>query len=76
MYSLARHIAQSKDNLHKSWRIKNNITPSDTETMRDIPKMVKQIEPLIDDWQLFYVRDVMSFTSYKEKDAKNYDRNR
>ena len=51
-YSLARHIAQKKDNLHKSWRIKNEIIPPDTETMRDVPKMVKQIELLIGDWQL------------------------
>ena len=51
-YRLARHIAQMKDDIHKSWRIENNIIPPDTETMRDIPRMVKQIEPLIEDWQL------------------------
>jgi len=50
--SLAQHIAQKKDEAHKNWRIENDIEPPDTDTMRDVPNMVSQIELLIDDWQL------------------------
>lgn len=50
--SLAQHIAQKKGEAHKNRRIENDIEPPDTDTMRDIPNMVIQIELLIDDWQL------------------------